>query len=53
MPKIRDIPPEDAVCIEHGCDYPATVTRPATEPWLYEGGIITVCDEWVCAYHGA
>lgn len=44
-------PPVDALCIETGCDYPATTTRPNTDPWLTHTGVIIDCDEWVCAHH--
>ena len=47
------MPPEGAVCIHHGCTQDATTTRPITDPWLYDGGLITEADEWVCATHAS
>lgn len=45
------MPPNGAVCIHHGCTQRATTTRPTTDIWLYEDGIIIDADEWVCAVH--
>ncbi len=44
-------PPEDAVCIEDGCTLDPVTTRPITQSWLTDDGVIVDAVEWVCSIH--
>ena len=50
----NDDPPEDAVCVEDGCTLDAVTTRPVTQDWLTQIGVVAMggsAEEWVCSIH--
>lgn len=54
MPYSDDTPPEGAVCVEDGCTLDAVTTRPVTQDWLTEIGVVAMgesAQEWVCSIH--
>lgn len=47
---LNDIP-EDAVCMEDGCTLAPVGTRPISQAWLTDNGLIIEGTEIVCAVH--